>query len=157
MKVVEITPQEWLDGLVGASEKAELRQARVQVSDSRELDLYTLIAGWYQHVRKMRADLPLPDEDRSVWGVHDLLAALSLRDFVERGTGQLEAGLAETAGRATGIADEEFLAYTEKDDSRIMEIVDDSITVGSEWWWERVPVSGPIRREIDAIRGRLTE
>lgn len=149
--------KEWLSRFVGASEVSKLRQISVRVSASREIDLYDLVAGWYQHVRKMESDLQLPDSDRTVWGAYDLLAALSLRDFMARGLGELDPDCSTAASAAVKDVDDRFLSYTEQDDSQRIETLDDSIGEGRGWWWKRIPVNGPIRREMDAISARMAD
>lgn len=149
--------KQWLSRFLGASEISKVQQVSVRVSATREIDLCDLIAGWYQHVRKIENDLPLPNSDRTAWGVYDLLAALSLRDFVARGLGELDADYSAAAAVAVRDVDERFLSYTERDDSRCIEKLDDSISENRGWWWKRIPISGPIRREMDAISARTAE
>lgn len=149
--------EEWLSRFLESGEVSRLRQISVRVSASREIDLCDLVTGWYQHVRKMESDLPLSDSDRTVWGAYDLLAALSLRDFVARGLGELDPGYSMAAAAAVRDVDERFLSYTERDDSQRIKKLDDSIGEGQGWWWKRIPVSGPIRREMDAISARMAD
>ncbi|WKX73554.1 hypothetical protein [Streptomyces sp. XD-27] len=149
--------KEWLSRFLGSSEISKLQQISVRVSASREIDLCDLVAGWYQHLKKMESDLPLSDSDRTVWGAYDLLAALSLRDFVARGLGKLDPDCSTAAAAAVRDVDEKFLSYTEQDDCQRIKKLDDSIGEGRGWWWKRIPVSGPIRREIDAISARMAD
>jgi hypothetical protein len=74
----------------GPEAVSRLQGALVRVAPGRQVDLRTLLGAWDRHVDKIEGDLDLPDSDRSVWGAHDLLAALSLRTFIEQGIGELD-------------------------------------------------------------------
>jgi hypothetical protein len=78
-------PNEWLMGQLSADDVSRLCEVDVQVSDQRSIKLVDLLLGWKQHVEKIERDFPLPSSDRSVWGAHDVVAAVSLRSFIEKG------------------------------------------------------------------------
>jgi hypothetical protein len=142
---------------LSAAEISTLRSAVVEVGPGRQLDIPALLEAWRLHVEKMDADLSLPDSDRTVWGAHDLLAALSLRNFVWRAVAALDEGLAAKVSPLLLVIDEKFMSFTEEDASMIIGMVDDLPIDSDQWWWRRIPVRGPIRRELDQIAQSISE
>ncbi|MFB9690475.1 hypothetical protein [Amycolatopsis plumensis] len=137
---------EWLDSRLSPEQAGVLRDLRVVVSPEREADLYSLIVFWRRQIAKLRGDLSRPDSDRTVWGAHDYVAALFTRDAVAEGLDLVR--LEPSTLAVVDVLDGEFMSCTEPDDTSLLTKVDDSVEPGSGWWWARIPVSGPARREI---------
>jgi hypothetical protein len=86
-----------------------------------------------------------------VWGAHDLLAALSMRNFVQRGLDMMDDGLAANVKPLLLKLDEKFVSFTEEDEMALIDKVDDLSSDSDHWWRRRIPVRGPIRRDLDRI------
>ncbi|MFD6987168.1 hypothetical protein ACFWAX_41990, partial [Streptomyces sp. NPDC059956] len=95
----------------------------------------------------------LPSSDRSVWGAHDLIAALTLRDLIQDGMGALDVELRSRFGSLLSEIDENFISFTEQDDQLRIEKVDDRPDGERGWWWKRIPVTGPAREEVIQYSG----
>jgi hypothetical protein len=116
----------------------------------RETSPLSLIDDWAGHVLRLRSDaLDPPAIDKS-WGMHDLVAALYIRDAVER---SLTAVFDEEHQRvpfALESADELFRTFT-FEDVRIPDLIrkiEDESTEHRGWWWLRVPESGPVFEDL---------
>ncbi|MFC7219749.1 hypothetical protein ACFQLX_16490 [Streptomyces polyrhachis] len=139
---------EWFARFIGPEADAELRLVTVRVAEQRELDMVELLKGWRAHVVKIERDMPLPMSDRSVWGAHDFLAALYLRDFLESGISGVREEFVPNVRAAIEDVDARFISYTVADDLRLNERVDRREQPDAPWWWRRIPLSGPAREEL---------
>jgi hypothetical protein len=74
------------------------------------IDLADLLCAWKGHVEKIESDLLLPGSDRSVWGAHDLVAAVSLRSFLQEGLADLEPEIRQRVEQVVSDVDERFLS-----------------------------------------------
>lgn len=151
----EVAMSDSVDSLLSlaltAGELSALRAVVVEVGPDRQIDISSALESWRLHVEKMVGDLDLPDTDRAVWGAHDLLAALSMRNFVQRGLDMMDDGLAAKVKPLLLKLDEKFVSFTEEDEMALIGKVDDLPSDSDYWWWRRIPVRGPIRRELDRI------
>lgn len=137
------------------SDLDRLSQVQVAVSGSRSVSLGDLLVAWSGHVEKIESDLVLPDDDRSVWGAHDLIAALYIRDRIQEGTAGLDARLRKNVDEFVSGADERFLSLTEADEQGSAEAVDGRTDAGRGWWWKRIPKAGPIHSELVQYYGHV--
>jgi hypothetical protein len=112
-----------------------------------------LAAGWFQHVEKLRADLPLGDDDRTVWGAHDLVAAAALRGRLELALAEVGGELGREVSAAVAEVDRAFWEFTEDDESEMLVRLDGRQDETLGWWWRRIPTAGPARRELDKWLG----
>lgn len=144
-----------VDSLLGrvlsAGEFSALRAVVVEIGPDRQIDIPSALEAWRRHVEKMEGDLGLPDTDRTAWGAHDLLAALSIRNFVKHGLDVLGDDLSAKVNPILLELDEKFSSFTEEDAMALIGKVDDLPSDSDHWWWRRIPVRGPIRRELDRI------
>ncbi|PRX92410.1 hypothetical protein CLV72_110170 [Allonocardiopsis opalescens] len=140
-----------------SAEDKELTEAiPVQVNPQYSSNIYNLLMSWQGHVARIRSELDLPDSDTSIWGVHDLKATLIIRDFNERPLGLIESSTREKVEAILSEIDQLFRSYTEEDPRNMIDYIDsDEPDPGRGWWWNRIPVRGPIRRELDVIYGRF--
>ncbi|WP_017589297.1 hypothetical protein [Nocardiopsis ganjiahuensis] len=149
---------EWFLRYFAPEELDRLEQFPVRIPTGHEFGLLGLLGAWHTHVCRLRADLELPDSDPSACGVHDLVTALFLRDFVDRGITTL--GTERTAGVDAALADADarFRSLTEEDGVELLAVAEPETAgrAAEHWWWRRIPLSGPARRELDrvATRGR---
>jgi hypothetical protein len=144
---------DWLARVLPHQEVEDLRNVTVAVADQRSLDLANLLQAWKAHVEKLESDLSLPDADRSVWGAHDFIAALYLRDFVEAGIPDIPEGSSQSVERVIAESDERFRSYTEIDELGWVEHVDGRPDPSRGWWWRRIPIRGPTRKELILYSG----
>ncbi|PJI94691.1 hypothetical protein CLV34_0537 [Luteimicrobium subarcticum] len=147
---------DWSSRLVPDSEFESLRDAVVATPDGSSLKFVDLVTAWRAHVRRIVEDLPLTEDDRHAWGAYDLVAAMSLRSMVARGLLQDLAEKFPGAFRAISEADSTLLDITEHDEQGIAVLLDDTgPRSADEWWWFRIPRSGPIRQELDRLAPSL--
>ncbi|MCP9957583.1 hypothetical protein [Streptomyces sudanensis] len=142
---------EWLRCFLTDVDVRRLEGVSVPVTPERALGLVELLEGWRNHVLRIEAEIGLPDSDRTVWGAYDLIAALALRSFVSRGMKDIDSDFPGGFGRALDDADSRFMQFTEIDESGTVRRLDGGERSDSEWWWDRVPRIGPIRREVERI------
>ena len=147
---------EWFLRYFAPGELDRLEQFPVRIPTGHEFGLLGLLGAWHTHVRRLREDLELSDSDPSACGVHDLVTALVLRDFVDRGITTL--GTERTAGVDAALADADarFRSLTEEDETERLALAEPEVEgrVTQNWWWRRIPLSGPARRELDRMAAR---
>jgi hypothetical protein len=143
---------EWVGQFLTDVEVSRLESVSVPVAPGRTLGLVSLLASWRSHVVRIERELGLPDSDRTAWGVYDLIAALALRSFIARGVEIAPSGSLDGIRRALSDVDARFEEFTEADNSGAVRRIDGGERSRDEWWWDRVPRLGPIRREVEYIR-----
>lgn len=115
------------------------------VFGNRPRPLLELVDSWCRHVLRLAREADAEDADLA-WGVHDYVAALCIRDAVDEGLG------GQGAVPATiEIADELFLRFTRPDDQDRLRLVEPP---RDQWWWHRVPTTGPVAAELVEIATR---
>lgn len=128
-------------------ELTELTKVTVQQGPRRS-SVLNLAAAWSAEVNKIDDDRALPDTDRTVWTEHDLAGALFLRGFLEEALSQTPADRQERIRRYVHTVDQRYRGFTVEDSGeRIAKVAGVDMT-GREWWWFRVPDSGPIKRAL---------
>ena len=142
----EIPPD--LRALFSAADLAEIGTHPIELGDGIARDTIDMAVAWVKHVAKIDADRTLPWEDHSVWNEHDLAAALHIRDFLERASGELSASLRERLAVWVAEVDERFRSYTVDDPDGKTDKIADVDPTGRPWWWRRVPIDGPITRDL---------
>lgn len=138
---------DWLAERLSPADLSEVLATTVRVSGEEERDLGVLIVGWKRHVEKLEGDMVLPTSDRSVWGAHDLVAAVSLRSFVEIGLKMLSPKVEPRVASIVSLIDERYRSFTEEDEQNRIEKVDGRIDPARGWWWRRIPRAGAAREE----------
>lgn len=136
-------------------ERARLEATTVALGHGRTRTAADLIVGWAAHVTRLlqERELRLADQ-RDVWNAHDYVAALVIRGFAERGLDQLDHGLRARAGAAVRRFDEQLRGFTEPDSRGLLRRFA-AQDAGNEWWWERIPTSGPVRDDLLAFAARI--
>ncbi|WP_431868647.1 hypothetical protein [Nocardiopsis eucommiae] len=147
---------EWFRRYFAPEELDRLEQFPVRIPTGHEFGLLGLLGAWHTHVRRLREDLPLPDAAPSACGVHDLVTALVLRDFVDRGVATLGSERTASVDAALADIDARFRSLTEEDDAGLLALAEPEVEVRTDeqWWWRRIPLSGPARRELDRAAAR---
>ncbi|WP_236787664.1 hypothetical protein [Amycolatopsis sp. GM8] len=131
-----------------------LDRVQILVAPTVEFSLRNLLESWSAHVTKIIADLDKSDDDHSVWGAHDLIAALVARDHVENGILQLCGELRRRVRKFTDEIDQEFREVTEVDSDGAVPRVSERNVADRDWWWRRSPGKGPIHDELVALYGK---
>ena len=142
-------------GMLSTDERERLGAVVVDLGYDRTRSLPTLIQGWADHVDRLVAERDLDPDEGSRWTPYDLVAALHIRDFVERGLRDLPADLAAVAHRAIDPVDAALREFTAPDtDGLLRRWLPDDERPGDSWWWRRVPVAGPVAHDLEEPRGR---
>ena len=140
------TQEPW--SLFGPAETAAIEAHAIPFGSDEVVDALRFAGGWASRVAKFDADRSLPWTDRTVWNEHDLAGSLHQRDFLERAMSQLPTVLRERLAAWVAEVDERFRSYTVDDpDEKMAKIADVDLT-GRPWWWRRVPIDGPITRDL---------
>jgi hypothetical protein len=139
--------------LLDETEVARLNETVVPLSPDRSLGLADAVRAWWEHVSKVETDLTAGPADRSVWGAHDLVAALVIRDLVAEGLSRLGPEMSTRVEPVVADVDRRFVEVTEEDPERSIERVDGRSAEGRGWWWGRIPERGPIHDELQDLYG----
>jgi hypothetical protein len=146
-------PVEWLRQWVDEGDGPRLDAVTVALSPSRSIGLADAVVAWREHVAKIDRDLTASADDRSVWGAHDFVAALVMRDVVAEGTAMVDPDLRTRIEPAIADVDAGFRRITEPDDDGCLAKVDGRDVPGRGWWWGRIPQRGPVREELQTYYG----
>jgi hypothetical protein len=143
-------------GVLDAADGGRLEAVRFDLGHGNSRTVAELVAGWAAHVRRLAAERDRDAADRDVWTAHDYVAALLIRRFVARALEGLDdAGLRERTAVAVTRVDDELRGFTEPDGRGLVRgfAADDAGTPDPvrEWWWSRIPVSGPVRAELEGF------
>jgi hypothetical protein len=129
-------------------EIATIESHAIPFGSDETVDALRFAAGWATRVAKFDADRSLAWTDRTVWNEHDLAGSLHQRDFLDRAMSQLPVELRERLAVWVAAVDERFRSYTVDDPDGKMAKIAEVDLAGRPWWWRRVPVDGPIRRDL---------
>ena len=131
--------------------EARLCGVYVDIGYGRSRSMYDLIVGWANHVARLKAEQSESlSTNPTLWNEHDYVAALGIRDFVEKGLTTLDVDLDGIARALVSRVDVEYVSFTQEQEgsrdllSRVAEVE----PVGREWWWNRIPKVGFI---LDAL------
>lgn len=141
-------------GALSPEERERLEAVVVDLGYGRGRPLPSLIQGWADHVDRLVSERDVDPDEGSRWTPHDLVAALFIRDFVERGLRTLPEDLAAAAHRAVDPVDAAFTEFTASDDDGLLAGWLPAEEIGDGWWWRRVPVAGPVAHDLREARRR---
>ena len=141
-------PGRWLRERLGETDFARLSSITFPASPNRLARLVDMVGAWREHLGKFEADLSAPADDRSVWGAHDYIAALAIRDRVARGLAILDPDIRAGIEPVVAELDQRFADFTEPDVEGCTERIDGRADPDRQWWWQRIPKAGPVREEI---------
>ncbi|MFV2013691.1 MULTISPECIES: hypothetical protein [unclassified Micromonospora] len=144
----------WLRERLSEADIAQLNETVVSASPGRDIGLVDLVGAWREHLSKLEADLLAPSDDRSIWGAHDYVAALVIRDLIAQGVALLSLDLRPRIEPAVAELDQRFIKFTEPDLEGYAERIDGRVKPDREGWWYRIPKSGPVREEMLLYYGR---
>ena len=148
---------EWLSRRIGDADAVLLNAIVVPVSPDTGLGLTDLLGAWWEHLSKFEADLSLSLDDHSVWGVHDYIAALIIRDHLARAMLRVEPILVGQVESVVAEVDRQFMDFTECDEDGCTERTDGRKDLSRGWWWKRVPMRGPVREELRLSYGHESD
>jgi hypothetical protein len=132
-----------------SEELKKVAEVKVRVSAAKSLRLSELLKGWAQHVQRLQTEASASIEaDPNAWGGHDYLAALHLRDLIAQGVEESTPDVRGIVNTLIATSDEEFKAFTELDMDGVVERFSGELHKGTDWWWKRLPKSGPARQEL---------
>ncbi len=115
-------------------------------------DALDLVVGWALNERKLNSELDASLEDPRTWGAEDFLGAMYTRDRLQRVVERLPISVRMKISALIKVYDDEFAAFTELDTGGLLRRAADHAVEGRGWWWQRVPVRGPSREELDSWR-----
>ena len=111
-----------------------------------EVTLDALLEGWASRVLKLWADVSGSDSGSPAWGGDDLIGCYYLREALQN-------GIASSPGvnvpRSLEAIDRLLESFTASESLTALRTIDASIP--DEWWWHRIPTSGPIRAEFERL------
>jgi hypothetical protein len=129
----------------------DLTSTFIEYPGGRSVALLGVVDSWASQVLRMfRESLDPPGPADDAWGADDLVGALLARDRIEGAI----VGVGDDSVKplpTLAVADELFRVFTVADDDGLMSEVQ-SATPGEQWWWKRVPVTGPIAQDLNRWR-----
>jgi hypothetical protein len=131
-----------------ADDRARLEATQVPLGHGRTRTVADLIVGYAAHVTKLVAERDLaPDERRDAWNAHDYVATLVIRGLAERGLDLLDGELKSRVAEAVARIDAQLNAFTEADQRHLVRrFAPEEAT--DQWWWDRIPRSGPVQAQL---------
>jgi hypothetical protein len=135
-------------------QRAELESVGVPLGHGRTRSAAGIVVGWAAHVSRLSAEHDLaPGEDRDAWNAHDYIAAMLIRGRVQRALDLLDVELRAAVTPVVTRFDDLLSSFTEPDEARLLRrfAADDA---DEQWWWQRIPVSGPVRAELERYAER---
>lgn len=112
-----------------------------------------LVKAWGQHVQKLVDDQRKEICEPDVWGIHDYIAALYIRDRLSIECARQQSAVPEADRSLLETVDRAFEAFTEPDHERLLIRLEPIVYDNSRWWWGRIPKMGPARQELLDLPG----
>jgi hypothetical protein len=139
--------------LLTVAEMEQLNSIEVFLSPNRCRPLRSLIDGWTKHVARLDLEhRSLHADDPTTWTAWDYIAALLIRDWVEEGMGLLVGSVERKVREMVKWHDARFCSFTGPDVghlfARFASDAADEDLVDKNWWWGRIPRSGPVLEEL---------
>jgi hypothetical protein len=134
-------------------QQAALEHTTVPLGHGRSRTAADLVVGWAAHVTRLLAERDRRLADGDVWNAHDYVAALVVRGFAERALDQLDPPLRTAATAAVARFDAELVTATEPDQRGLLRRF--APDAGAQWWWQRIPRTGPVREDLLTFATRL--
>ncbi len=126
-----------------------LAEVLVDLRQGKMMTLKELVEGWHQHVGRLYQERHAHFADKQTWGGHDFVAALHLRSLIAEATDQVSGSALNVTVELVSADDELFKSFTQPDTGGMIERFSSDHFSDTEWWWQRIPISGPVREEFD--------
>ena len=110
------------------------------------VSLGTLEEGWASRVLKLRSDAAASVRSGQEWGLDDLVGCYYIRQAIENG---LASDPDLEAPSSLEAIDALLLTFTSRENIATLRKQDPMIP--DTWWWERIPINGPIREQFDQL------
>ncbi len=137
------------------AELFELQETRVSISTDREISLIDLIKAWTKDVDRLEWEhRSTHASDPGSWTVWDYISALLARDRIADITTLIPDSLgSKIRAWVEKKPDAKLCSFTQVDNSGIFsrfasEIAEEDL-FSKDWWWNRVPVSGPVHEDLE--------
>jgi hypothetical protein len=137
-------------GHFSRDELARLDDCTLTLGTSKLVTIIDLIVGWATHVDKIDCDRIESLDNPKTWGPYDLLAAMSIRTFLQGCVDRVPAPLRAKVVAVIDRHDGHFWAITQPDIEHLVSKFEDTDVDQKPWWWHRVPDSGPMLEELRA-------
>jgi hypothetical protein len=152
-----LTVNRWVDMFLSLFAPAEVSQL--------PRELIEPAAGWAGHVERLKSELRVTVATHpQSWGFHDYIATLLIRDRVERLLPSVPEALRNRVTAFIQRYDDELTSFTEDDRDELLIRFASSgggLTekefMASQWWWRRIPQSGPVVEELLGWHRRMSE
>lgn len=125
----------------------ELTAVSVHLGETRVIQLLDALDSWALNVLRFHRELGLGPDAPDAYGADDYVGALFGRDRIERALSGTFAGREGPA--ALEIVDEFFRGFTVPDSTKLLRHAGNSDD-RDPWWWQRVPLQGPVVEELRA-------
>ena len=140
--------------LLDERQRTALENTTISLGHSRTRTAASVIVGWAAHVHRLHTERDLgPGQDNDAWTAHDYIAALLIRARAQRALDQLDPDVRQAAARVVARFDELLNSFTEPDERQVLRRFAAG-EAGEQWWWQRIPVSGPVRTDLDRYAER---
>jgi hypothetical protein len=127
----------------------------VPLSTDREISLIALIRTWAKDVDRLESEHSSTHaSDPGSWTVWDYISALLVRDRLAEMTMRIPDPLGPKIRTwVEKKPDMKLCSFTQTDDSGIFnrfasEIAGEDL-FSKDWWWNRVPISGPVHEDLE--------
>lgn len=135
---------------IGDLAEARLRAVAVDIGYGRSRSMYDLILGWATHVSRLKDEQGESlSTSPNLWNEHDYVAALGIRDFVERGLAVLDPDLGGITRELVSRVDGEYISFTQEGSRDLLARVAGVHVASREWWWNRIPQEGFILENMN--------
>lgn len=113
-------------------------------------------AGWAGHIEKLESELhATPASHPRSWGFHDYIATLLIRDEVEKLLPSVPAFARDRVLNFIHDYDSKLTSFTDEDREELFirftrsggGLAEEEF-MASQWWWHRIPQSGPVTEEL---------
>lgn len=107
-----------------------------------------LLAGWAFSVSRFEREAVLAPDDPQAWGADDYIGALFGRDDLAELVREFQEELPPVFHTALSSADDTLRLTTVEDSTGLLQKFQAHESIGTSWWWRRVPRSGPVRHDL---------
>jgi hypothetical protein len=118
------------------------------ITPSKSLSLAAMLRIWASDVRRFIGGIQsTPIRDAVIWSADDYIGALTMRSMIEQMRRRIPIALEPQFDQWLVLIDTDYQGFTRPDDEGLLAnwIHEE---VPSDWWWHRVPRSGPVLEDL---------